>query len=87
MSTVRELLSQHEAGQLPFEHLVSALAAAPYSQRSAGRDLGEAYTHAEGPPDDNDFSWVDSAHDRDVITDEQRQHIIDAIDAHHSSAR
>ena len=40
-------------------------------------NLAEVYHQAELPPDDNDLFWLDSALNRDILTPEQRQHLID----------
>ena len=85
--TVRSLLESHERGELPFEHLVPQLATASYTVKPEARNIAEHYHQAAEHPNDNDFFWVDSAHDRGVINDAQRQQITAAIDTHHGGGR
>jgi hypothetical protein len=84
--TVRSLLEAYERGELPFDALLGALAQADYFEHPPAANLAEHYAQAEGPPEDNEFFWVDSAWDRGILNDVQRQAICDAIDAHHQGA-
>lgn len=76
MSNLRQLMDQYERGQLSFDQLALGMESIRLTQKPFGRTLAEDYEIAEGPRDDNDLFWLDSALNRDVITAEQHQHLI-----------
>jgi hypothetical protein len=68
MATVKALIKQYERREIDFAGLRDALAAHGFIKRQRAATLG-----------DNDFFWIDSAVDRDVITLGQRAQIIAAL--------
>lgn len=81
LPSVRELLGMFEHGQMSFHQLLATLAAHHFEDedKESGGLYG-AHLRAEAHPEDDDFFWVDSAEDRDVITPAQHQAITEAIE-------
>jgi hypothetical protein len=83
MATTRELIEQYEDGKVSFPQLVATLASHEYPEDPSGGDWGEVYARAEEMPGPDDFFWVEAAVDSDVLTPEQVETIIAAIDRYH----
>lgn len=81
MASVRESLKEYEQGAITFEQLATALASHEYlGVEPEPQNWGEVYGRAEEMPDDDSFFWVESAEDLGILTTEQVEQIVSAME-------
>ena len=80
--SVRQLIKDYQEGRIDYQTLFHSLATHDYSDpRPPAQGWDDIFTRAEEPPDDNDYFWIYTANHLGILTDDQEDEIMDAIEA------